>query len=104
MQTETDLIELAFKKPYASDACIAMGKAFAKDNSGYDFQTLKNLIKYDDASAWFAIDRLKNDLHILETFPEKPAKKLGPGEKVTIHYKFRVKPEYESKLKSLDRN
>ncbi len=101
MQSNDNLIEVAFKKPYASDACIALGKLFTKDNSGYDFQTIKKLIGYDDASTWLAIDRLANDLHVVETFPEMPKQKLRPGEKVTIPYKFRVKSEYEPQLKSL---
>lgn len=101
MQSSASLIEIAFKKPYASDACVALGKLFAKDNSGYDFQTTRKLINYDEASTWLAIDRLKNDLHVLETFPEIPEEKPKPGTKVTIPYKFRVKPEYESQLKSL---
>jgi hypothetical protein len=101
MQSETNLIVVAFKKPYASDACIELGKLFAMDNSGYDFQTIKKRIVYDDASIWLAIDRLKNDLHILETFPVIPKEKLEPGSKITIPYKFRVKSEYESQLKDL---
>ncbi len=104
MQAETNVIEIAFKKPYASDACIALGKLFAKDNSGYDFKTIRKLTGYDDASTWLAIDRLANDLHVLETFPEMPKQKPRPGEKVTIPYKFRVKSEYEPQLNNLNRN
>jgi len=101
MQSETKLIEVAFKKPYANGACIELGKLFAKDNSGYDFKTIKKGIGHDDASTWLAIDRLKNDLRVLETFPDSPKEKLEPGSRVTISYKFRVKPEYESQLKDL---
>ncbi len=101
MQSEADVIEIAFKEPYASDACIALGKLFAKDNSGYDFQTIRKLIGYDEASTWLAIDRLTNDLHVLETFPEMPKQKPRLGEKVTIPYKFRVKSAYELQLKSV---
>lgn len=92
---------MAFRKPYASDICEELGRIFAKNNSGYEFNSLKELTKADDGSLWLAIDRLKNEYRVLESYPEYPKEKPKLGSKVRVPYKFKVKPEYQSALKAL---
>lgn len=39
MKKTSNLMELAFKSPYASKICADIGKILAKDNSGHDATT-----------------------------------------------------------------
>jgi hypothetical protein len=101
MEQNKNVLEMAFRKPYASDVCEVLGKLFAKDNAGYDIRALKELTEADEGAIWLAIDRLKNEYRVLETFPEFPKEKPAPGAEVRVPYKFRVKPQYQRTLKEL---
>jgi len=88
----------AFASPNTSNACRSLGQLFAKNNTGYDFETLKNKIKFDEASIWFTLDRLINEVKVIETYPEFPEGVADSNEEVKIPYKFRIKEEYSQLL------
>ncbi len=88
----------AFDSTDTSNACRSLGKLFAKDNTGCDFETLKNNIKFDEASIWFTLDRLINEVQVVETYPEFPENVSDSTEEVKIPYKFRIKDEYSQLL------
>lgn len=71
---------------------------FANNTTRYDFETLKNKIKFDEASVWFTLDRLINKVKVIETYPEFPEWITDSNEEVKIPYKFRIKEEYSQLL------
>lgn len=92
------IMKEAFASPDTSKACRSLGKLFANNNTGHDFETLKNKIKFDEASIWFTLDRLINKVKVVETYPEFPEGVTDSNEEVKIPYKFRIKKEYSQLL------
>jgi hypothetical protein len=95
-----ELVHEAFKGPAASATCAALGALFAKDNSGYDIESIVKKLKTDEASVWFAISRLRHEVPVLESFADYEKKKKIGG-KVRVYNKFRVKKEFVHMLASL---
>jgi len=87
----------AFRPPHASEKCVALGRFFAKNNYGTDFNTIKKYLNTDTLSTWIAVDRLLNEEKVLETFPVY-SKKVTTGKKARITFKFRVKDKFAAFL------
>lgn len=100
MKIKQELVHEAFKGSTASATCAALGALFAKDNSGYDIESIVKKLKTDEASVWFAISRLRHEVPVLESFADHEKKKKIDG-KVRVYNKFRVKKEFVSMLASL---
>lgn len=100
MAVKQEIVQEAFKGPAASATCAALGALFAKDNSGYDVESIVKKLKSDEASVWFAISRLRHEVPILESFVDHEKKKKIDG-KVRVYNKFRVKKEFVPMLASL---
>lgn len=100
MKIEQEIVNEAFKGPAASSTCAALGALFAKDNSGYDIESIVKKLKADEASVWFAISRLRHEVPVLESFVDHEKKKKIDG-KVRVYNKFRVKKEFVPMLVSL---
>ena len=93
MSAEQGLVHKAFKGPATSVTCAELGALFAKDNSGYDIETIVKKLKSDEASVWLAISRLRHEFPILESFVDYE-KKIKVDGKVRVYNKFRVKKEF----------
>lgn len=93
MRAKQELVQEAFKGPAASVTCAAMGALFAKDNSGYDIESIVKKLKSDEASVWLAISRLRHEVPVLESFIDYDQKKMVDG-KVRVYNKFKVKKEF----------
>lgn len=100
MKIEQEFVHEAFKGPAASITCAALGALFARDNSGYDIESIVKKLKTDEASVWFAISRLRHEVPVLESFVDHEKKKKIDG-KVRVYNKFRVKKEFVPMLASL---
>jgi predicted peptidase len=100
MKVGYEIIQEAFKGPAASVTCAALGALFAKDNSGYDIESIEKKLKTDQASVWFAVSRLRHEVPVLESFIDYDKKKKLDG-KVRVYNKFRVKKEFVPMLASL---
>ncbi len=100
MALKQEIVQEAFKGPAASVTCAALGALFAKDNSGYDVESIVKKLKSDEASVWFAISRLRHEVPVLESFVDHQKKRKIDG-KVRVYNKFRVKKEFVPMLASL---
>lgn len=99
MSSTYQVVKKAFKKPDASDACIAIGKIYAKNNSEYSLAQLKRVSKAKEPEFTDAIIRLTKEMKVLKYRPDieslpDPIKK---GTKIPIKYK--MKDQYYNVLK-----
>lgn len=97
MSTVYQKLESAFKKPRASDACVAIGKVYLKSNKEYSLDELKTLSKTTEPEFTQAIIRLTKREKVLEYRPYITTRIVKKGVKIPIKYK--MKKEYFSLLK-----
>lgn len=91
-----DPLEMAFKKPYASESCITIGKILAKDYdkeySQDDLRRITRLSKYNLVSGLLNLEKT----NVLESRPLVTSDYVQKGTEIPIVY--RLKKKYFVKL------
>ncbi len=88
-------LELAFKKPYASDSCIAVGKVLAdgSERSEYEIQKLTKLSERDMVTALINLEKRAG---VVQSRPLITTDYIEKGTTIPIVYKF--KKEHLNKI------
>lgn len=83
-------LELAFKKPYTSDSCIAVGKVLAdgSERSEYEIQKLTNLSERDMVTALINLEKRAG---VVESRPLITTDYIKKGTTIPTVYKFKKK-------------
>jgi hypothetical protein len=89
-------LEMAFKKPYASESCITVGKVLAdgSERSEYEIRKLTNLTEHDMVTALINLEKRAG---IVESRPLITTDYIKKGTTIPIVYKFKKK--YLNELK-----
>ena len=97
-----DPLELAFKKPYASESCITIGRILAEDKdteySQDELRKITHLSKYKIVSG---LINLEKTAKVIESRPLVTSDYVQKGKEIPIVYK--LKKKYFTKLQK-DRN
>lgn len=85
-------LDIAFRSPDTSNACLAVAKLFSKDQTGRTLDGISEKIDFDEDSTLFTLDRLVHEAEILDYYPEYSEQ--APQ----ITYKYKIKDGYVEHL------
>ncbi len=89
-------LEMAFKKPYASDSCIVIGKVLADGSERSEYE-IRKLTKLSERDMVTALINLEKRAGIVESRPLITTDYIKKGTTIPIVYKFKKK--YLNELK-----